>query len=680
MCMFSGTTYGWPPMVTAFASGFGIASEYLISVYRLSSGTRYPPSTYDFNSAPPSVCQVSGGRLADSRACRTTRWLTPPPPATGFSTSWMSGYFAFNALNMASAASRSPPAVHQWKISSLRSSAFAIPPPRCVPAQYPATPATSAAMTTPTTIWETGAFVAPLLMPIPPPWEMKPAYAIAVKGRSDDFGVGAGASCQARRRHVPARVVRGSRTGPTRSGGEAFLDDHETFRAPRMRRPSTHVERLERPQLRGKNRSACGLSRPRVFGHRTEHGLHSGRTPVQDREHDGVSTHREQGGCLHHAGLRARMQRRLRAAILEQAPDQVQLDPAEPPPQRHETVPCGQRRRGFQKPHQVGCPIRPERLYRRIVGHVRRTGWQGSLDHHAPERRLVPRTLSHRLSRVLVRRDGGACHCGPITPGHRIALFHQLHGNAAAPHIGMHTEIFKPRFAAADQADVKTAHHTTVILGDQVMPGLLAPLVPFFRTGGTPADDAGELGAAGRGGANDDRHGGNLRKRGNEERRQPGHLVSRFRACAVPRFRAAGTPAHVAEHGRPRQHDKQGGGPAGESDAGLARHAARFHDTHHHVTAVQRVDRKQIREAQADVHGTGQPGNGPGTLRRGLDQGRQGTREPGEADAPAVRRDLHRMASERQHQQQSGSDIGQGAGQQHRDPAAWRGLLWNPPR
>src|SRR2546428_581995 len=270
MCMFSGTTYGWPPMVTAFASGFGIASEYLISVYRLSSGTRYPPSTYDSNSAPPSVGQVSGGRWPDSRACRTTRWLTPPPPATGFSTSWMSGYVAFNALNMASAASRSPPAVHQWKISSLRSSAFAIPPPRCVPAQYPATPATSAAMTTPTTIWETGAYVAPLLMPIAPPWEMKPAYAIAVKGRSDDFGVGAGASCQARRRHVPARVVRGSRTGPTRSGGEAFLDDHETFRAPRMRRPSTHVERLERPQLRGKNRSACGLSRPRVFGHRTE--------------------------------------------------------------------------------------------------------------------------------------------------------------------------------------------------------------------------------------------------------------------------------------------------------------------------------------------------------------------------------------------------------------------------
>ena len=32
MCMFSGTTYGWPPMVTAFANGFGIASEYLISV------------------------------------------------------------------------------------------------------------------------------------------------------------------------------------------------------------------------------------------------------------------------------------------------------------------------------------------------------------------------------------------------------------------------------------------------------------------------------------------------------------------------------------------------------------------------------------------------------------------------------------------------------------------------
>src|SRR2546425_2660075 len=145
-------------------------------------------------------------------------------------------------------------------------------------------------------------------------------------------------------------------------------------------------------------------------------------------------------------------------------------------------------------------------MYRRIVRHVRRTGWQGSLDHHAPERWLVPRTLSHRLSRVLVRGDGGACHCGPVTPGHRFALFHQLHGNAAAPHIGMHTEIFKPRFAAADQADVNTAHHTTVILGDQVMPGFLAPLLPLFRTGGTPADDAGELGAAGRGGADDDGH------------------------------------------------------------------------------------------------------------------------------------------------------------------------------
>src|SRR4051794_25861943 len=33
----------------------------------------------------------------------------------------MSGYLSFSVLNMASAASRSPGAVHQWKISSLRS-------------------------------------------------------------------------------------------------------------------------------------------------------------------------------------------------------------------------------------------------------------------------------------------------------------------------------------------------------------------------------------------------------------------------------------------------------------------------------------------------------------------------------------------------------------------------------
>src|SRR5512147_2507975 len=52
------------------------------------------------------------------RALRTTRCSVPPPPGTGFSTSVMSGYLAFRAANIASAASRSPGAVHQWKISS----------------------------------------------------------------------------------------------------------------------------------------------------------------------------------------------------------------------------------------------------------------------------------------------------------------------------------------------------------------------------------------------------------------------------------------------------------------------------------------------------------------------------------------------------------------------------------